>query len=138
MLGYPDDLLLRDHSLQALEQSITCTVRYLESLGWIINTETSALRPAQNLKYLGPILDTVQARVFLPPVRICAREGSGALDTGHQTTLHLALYESSRKDGVLLRGSALCPVPFQTHTTWLGTEEDKPWIIQCSYLLGHA
>ena len=66
------DDLLGDHSLQALEHSVACTVRCLENLGWVINTEKSALRPAQSLKYLALILDTVQARVFLPPIKICA------------------------------------------------------------------
>lgn len=34
---------------------------------WIINAEKSALKPVQCLEYLGLIMDTVQARVFLPP-----------------------------------------------------------------------
>lgn len=71
VLGYLDDLLLRDQSVLSLRQNVAFVVHTLEHLGWLLNYEKSALEPVQSLEYLGVVLDIVQAKVFLPPVKSC-------------------------------------------------------------------
>lgn len=39
----------------------------LLGLGWVLSVKKSVLEPAQNLLYLGVILDNIRAKVFLPP-----------------------------------------------------------------------
>lgn len=47
--------------------NFTVTVHALQEFGWILNFKKSALIPTRWLKYLGLILDLVQAKVFFFP-----------------------------------------------------------------------
>ena len=58
IVAYLVDLLLVDRSITDLNQAIRRTVRYLESMGWILNLDKSALVPVKRLEYLGLLIDT--------------------------------------------------------------------------------
>lgn len=62
ILGYLDDLWLREQSVPSLGKNVAFTVHTLEHQGWALNFEKSALEPVQSLQYLGLVLDTVQKR----------------------------------------------------------------------------
>lgn len=70
IMAYLDDLLVVDHSAAGLNRAVLLAVNCLESLGWVLNRDKSALQPTRRLEYLGLILDTRQQRIFLPQSRV--------------------------------------------------------------------
>lgn len=74
------DLLLLDFSVRTLSANIQRIIKFLQISSWIINFPKSALQPLDSLGYLGLILDTAQARIFLPQEKIaCLRSSSQTL-----------------------------------------------------------
>lgn len=66
IVAYLDDLLVVDRSVADLNSAVHRTVKFLESMGWVLNLDKSALMPVQRLEYLGLLIDTKLKRVFLP------------------------------------------------------------------------
>ena len=70
IVAYLDDLLLVDHSVVDLNLAVHRVVRYLESMGWILNLEKSGLFPVKRLEYLGLLIDTDQRKISLPQMKV--------------------------------------------------------------------
>lgn len=51
---------------EALTDNVVQTVQILKTFGWILNFEKSVFELTHFLEYQGRILNTAQARVFLP------------------------------------------------------------------------
>ncbi|XP_044134874.1 F-box/WD repeat-containing protein 9 isoform X1 [Bufo gargarizans] len=66
LLLYSDDILIKAPSCHQAEDSVRITVQSLQQFGWLINFPKSSLQPSQRVTFLGIILDTTAARVFLP------------------------------------------------------------------------
>ena len=68
--GYIDDGVHGDQSRDALlEKRDHVLIPDLENCGFVVNREKSILEPQQEAPYLGVILDTIGARMFLPEER---------------------------------------------------------------------
>lgn len=70
IMAYLDDLLLVDQLIPSLNQAVCSTVKYLESLGWVLNWEKSALQPVKRLEYLVLVIDADQQFFFLPQAKV--------------------------------------------------------------------
>ncbi|XP_073425131.1 uncharacterized protein [Dendrobates tinctorius] len=67
VLPYLDDLLIKGPSLPACKESVDVTVNTLSRLGWQINFKKSFPKPAEQITFLGMILNTSRGLVILPP-----------------------------------------------------------------------
>lgn len=65
-MGYLDDLLLRAASASELREDVAKTMQTLQEFGLLLNIQKSVLLPTQCLEYLGLILGSAKAKVFLP------------------------------------------------------------------------
>ncbi|XP_073430356.1 uncharacterized protein [Dendrobates tinctorius] len=70
VLPYLDNLLIKGLSLPACKESVDITVNTLSRLGWQI--KKSFPKPAQQISFLGMILNTSRGLVILPPVKTLA------------------------------------------------------------------
>lgn len=67
---YLDDILLISNTYESCVREVSYTVSLLQSLGFIINKEKSALHPNTNCKFLGFIIDTEKLQISLPNEKI--------------------------------------------------------------------
>lgn len=70
IIVYLDDFLLAHQNRSMLQQQTSLTVRFLQSLGWILNLEKSILCPTRNLEFLGIQWDMVNNRKYLPHKKV--------------------------------------------------------------------
>ena len=68
--GTTDSLSRQRASKELLVQQVEMTVQLMESLGFTTNLEKSQLRPAQQIQFLGFILDSTRMKFFLPEEKL--------------------------------------------------------------------
>ncbi|CAL4197302.1 unnamed protein product [Meganyctiphanes norvegica] len=65
-----DDILLVGSSLLSCTSTVSYTISFLESLGFIIKPSKSNLTPSQSIRHVGFIWDTVRFTVSVPPEKV--------------------------------------------------------------------
>lgn len=68
-LIYLDDILVLGRSIEEVQCNINVILETLQSLGFMINTKKSQLRPSQTCQYLGFIYNSADMRMHLPPLK---------------------------------------------------------------------
>ena len=63
---YIDNMLVLVESRELAMQHLEVLIFLLEALGFIINKEKSILSPAQELEFLGLVVDSLQLQLKLP------------------------------------------------------------------------
>lgn len=64
--SFIDDSYLQGNSFEECAENVSKTVKLLDSLGFIIHTEKSVLKPCKKLRYLGFLLNSEDMTVTLP------------------------------------------------------------------------
>lgn len=92
LIPYLDDLLVKAPSRADCLTSLTISLDTLRRFGWLINRGKSSLVPSMRLEFLGMVLDTRAARIFLPPDKVCSlRSGVSLLRTGSPQSIRFCM-----------------------------------------------
>ena len=67
---YIDDSLYFGSTLALAEHNTKHAKTLLESLGFVVNTEKSVMKPSTRIQHLGFIIDSVEMKVFLPEEKL--------------------------------------------------------------------
>ncbi|KAJ8972565.1 hypothetical protein NQ314_000125 [Rhamnusium bicolor] len=103
---YLDDILIIAKDKSECERNTKLTLRLLNDLGFIINTEKSQLTPSQEITYLGFTYDLIQMTVSLPLKKINSiKKGIKKYITKSSTTIRAF----AKIIGVLV---AAAPLPY--------------------------
>lgn len=71
-LSLLDDWLIRGYSRMQVQWNIRVIWTTCQAVGPLINEEKSMLRSVQSIKFISTVLDSTQARAFLPEARFLA------------------------------------------------------------------
>lgn len=87
VIPYLDDLLVKAPSKADCLSSLSISLDTLSRFGWVINRQKSSLVPSPRLEFLGMILDTQAARIFLPQDKIRSLQSGVSLlcSSSHQS-----------------------------------------------------
>lgn len=101
----------------ALERDLEVTIHTRKQFDLTLNLQKSALVPSTRLEYLGMILDSASAKVFLPPVKLRkSREAIPSL-LSCDLVVSQVIDAGAGSDGVLLRSNTICSGPHKTFAT---------------------
>lgn len=70
VIPYLDDLLIKAPSQSDCLVSLQIALDALRRFGWVVNWQKSSLSPSRRMEFLGMVLDTQSARIFLPQDKI--------------------------------------------------------------------
>lgn len=74
IIVYLDDFLLAHQDKNILEQHTNLALKFLKTLGWIVNWEKSMIIPERKIEYLGLVWDTKKDAISLPKKKIWSLE----------------------------------------------------------------
>ena len=121
---YIGNWLLVGHSHRKAQWETCFTLALLRDLGLTVNEQKSSLKPARTVHYIGALIDSIQARPFLPTDK---RQNLITLLQGFTPhALILAWYHNNNITG--FRHHGLYDI---SHTTCTAKNETSPVLVSC-------